>query len=423
MANPEQPQVPEPAKESGMPDGRAPAAPANAAAPGTEPDAGHEVARAAMLFGASLLLCLLAYVALAVPGSWFPGAAPKTWTARALALTRGDGGIEGEALVVTAIDASGLALITLNANFRSSEYPTIAWAAAGASEQSDVRLLWNTDYAPSQVNSVPLSVVSGGLLPAALAGDPNWIGHITGLALAIRSPLPQPLRVFGVVAKPMGAVEIAGDRVREWLAFESWSGSSINTVTGGAEVQALPLPLLIVAALFLAATLWYAQARRGTGIAALPWVLGSLFVIAWTVLDLRWTLNLARQVDATAAVYAGKDWRERHLAAEDGPLFAFMEKVRAKLPAAPARVIVVADADYFRGRGAYHLYPHNVYFDPRHNSVPAPSTLRSGDYLVVYQRRGIQYDPAQQRLRWDGGEPVAAELVVFEPGAAAFRIR
>ena len=151
-------------------------------------------------------------------------------------------------------------------------------------------------------------------------------------------------------------------------------------------------------------------------------VLGSLFVIAWMVLDLRWTMNLARQVDATAAAYAGKDWRERHLAAEDGPLFAFIEKVREKLPASPARVIVVADADYFRGRGAYHLYPHNVYFDPRQNTLPAPSTLRSGDYLVVYQRRGVQYDASLQRLRWDGGEPVAAELLVTGPGAAAFRI-
>ncbi len=220
----------------------------------------------------------------------------------------------------------------------------------------------------------------------------------------------------------MGAVEILRDRANEWLAFESWSGSSINTVTGGAEVQELPLPLLLVSALLLAVALWYVGARRRAGIAALPWVAGALFVIAWTVLDLRWTLNLVRQADATATSYAGKDWRERHLAAEDGPLFAFIEKVREKLPASPARVIVVADADYFRGRGAYHLYPHNVYFDPRQNTLPAPSTLRSGDYLVVYQRRGVQYDASLQRLRWDGGEPVAAELLVTGPGAAAFRI-
>ena len=423
MASPEESPASTPARESVVSDRRAPDAVANAAGARAGPDVGREIARAAMLFGASLLLCLVAYVTLTVPGSWFPSAAPMAWTARDLALMRGTGGLEGREMVVTATDASGLALLTVNTSFRSSEYPTIAWTATGISEPGDLQLLWNSDYDVSRVNSVPLTVESGRLLPATLGGNPRWIGRITGLALAIRGPLPQPLRVSGVVAKPMGAVEIVRDRVQEWLAFERWSGSSINTVTGGAESQELPLPLLLVAALLLAAALWYALARRGAGIAALPWVLGSLFVIAWIVLDLRWTLNLARQVDATATAYAGKDWRERHLAAEDGPLFDFIEKVRAQLPLTPARVIVVADADYFRGRGAYHLYPHNVHFDPRQNTVPAASALRPGDYLVVYQRRGVQYDAAQQRLRWDGGEPVAAELLVTGPGAAAFRIR
>ena len=422
MASPEESPAPAVARESLGPDGHTQDAAANAAGARAGPHVGREIARAATFFGASLLLCLFAYVALTVPGNWFPSADPKAWTARDLALPRGSGGRDGDALVVTALDASGLALVALNANFRSSDYSTIAWTATGVAEQTDVRLLWSSDYDASRLNSVPLAVVSGRLLPVSLAGDPHWIGRITGLALSIRGPLSQPLRVSGVVAKPMGAVEIIRDRFHEWLAFESWSGSSINTVTGGAEVQELPLPLLLVTALVLALALWYVGARRRAGIAALPWVLGVLFAIAWTVLDLRWTSNLMRQVDATAVAYAGKDWRERHLAAEDGPLFAFIEKVRAKLPASPARVIVVADADYFRGRGAYHLYPHNVYFDPRQNTVPAPSALRSGDYLVVYQRRGIQYDASLQRLRWDGGEPIAAELLVAGPGAAAFRI-
>jgi hypothetical protein len=82
-----------------------------------------------------------------------------------------------------------------------------------------------------------------------------------------------------------------------------------------------------------------------------------------------------------------------------------------------------ADAHYFRGRGAYYLYPHNVYFEPYRNAIPPSSRMRSGDYFVAYQRRGVQYDPAAQRLRWDGGDPVSAELLLTVPGAALFRIR
>jgi hypothetical protein len=43
--------------------------------------------------------------------------------------------------------------------------------------------------------------------------------------------------------------------------------------------------------------------------------------------------------------------------------------------------------------------------------------------MVVYQRRGVQYDAAQQRLRWEGGAPVSAELLLADAGAAVFRIR
>ena len=148
-----------------------------------------------------------------------------------------------------------------------------------------------------------------------------------------------------------------------------------------------------------------------------------IFVAAWLLCDLRWEWNLARQAMATRDQYGGKDWRGKHLAAEDGPLFAFIENVRAKLPVAPVRIFVVAEANYFRDRGAFHLYPHNVYFDPYRDTVPASAAMRPGDYLVVYQRRGIQYDAAAQRLRFPDGTTVAAELVLLEPRAALFLIR
>jgi hypothetical protein len=148
-----------------------------------------------------------------------------------------------------------------------------------------------------------------------------------------------------------------------------------------------------------------------------------LFIAVWFVLDARWTFNLARQTRETAARYGDKDWQSKHLAADDGPLFAFIEKVRDALPETPARVFVVADADYFRGRAAYHLYPHNVWYEPYYNAVPPADRLRPGDYIVVYQRRGVQYDASQQRVRWDGGVTIPVELKLRDGGGALFVVR
>ena len=179
-------------------------------------------------------------------------------------------------------------------------------------------------------------MASGKLLPVTLAGDPNWVGRITGLALAIRGPLPQPLRICGVVAKPVDR-DALRDRVAEWIEFEFFNGTTINTVTGGAEVQELPLPGVARGrALPRRRVSWYARARAGN-VACLRRS-AALFVIASLVARRAWTWNLARQAEQTSAKYAGKDWHARHLAAEDGPLFAFIEKVRAKPSAhTPAR--------------------------------------------------------------------------------------
>jgi hypothetical protein len=63
-----------------------------------------------------------------------------------------------------------------------------------------------------------------------------------------------------------------------------------------------------------------------------------------------------------------------------------------------------------------------VFYDPTGNTMPPASAVRAGDFMVVYHRKGVQYDAALQRLRWDGGPPLAAELLLTQSGGALFRI-
>ena len=231
--------------------------------------------------------------------------------------------------------------------------------------------------------------------------------------------------MIGQALDRQAARQVLRDRIREWLTFEPWSGGSINSRNGGADAQDLPLPFALAAVVGLALILYAALARwwrRLVGPFRRP-IAAGIFVAAWFILDVPWQWNLARQADATFEQYAGKPWRERHLAAEDGALFGFIEQVRAKLPPPPVRVFMAADALYFRDRGAYHLYPYNVFFDPYRNTMPDASKLRPGDYLVVFRRKGVQFDAAQKKLRWDDNPPVDAELLFAESGGAAFAIR
>jgi len=383
------------------------------------------VLRVLLFFLLALAACTLLYLAVAVHGRWWTSVPDRAFNADQLAVARGSAVRDGDELVITHAGPDGETVVSVVTDLRSGDYPLVSWIAIDVPDSAQVVLLWHTDYQPAQVNKLPIRVISGRLLPVWVGSDPHWIGRVTGLALAIHGPLTQPIRMRGVIARPADAKGTFADRVREWTAFEPWTGASINTVTGGADIQDLPLPLLLVVAVVIAvAALAWVSRRRLRAIApSLAVAAAGLFVAAWFLLDARWTFNLARQARETAVRYGDKDWQGKHLAADDGPLFAFIEKVRIALPAKPARVFVLADADYFRGRAAYHLYPHNVWYEPFYNVVPPADRLHAGDYIVVYQRRGVQYDASLQRVRWDGGVTVPVELKLIDGGGALFVVR
>ncbi len=376
------------------------------------------------LLATSLALCLLAYLAFAVQGPWFASVRAVHWTPDAMVVSRGSGQQQPEGLMLSAPDATGATVVSLTTTLRSSQYPVIAWQSFGVPDDLEVALLWRNDYEPQRVFIRRLAVEAGRIQPFSLAGDRNWNGTISGIALGLKGAYQQPIVILGATAKTMSAGEVLADRMREWFTFEAWNGSSINTIIGGADVQDLPMPFAFAVVVGLAALMYAGLARwrpgwvgRSTAV-----VVGGMFVAAWFLVDTRLQWNLFRQASVTGRQYAGLSWTERHLAAEDKMVFAFIEKVRAKLPPPPARVFMVGDEPYFRDRGAYHLYPYNVFFDPFANTMPPPSAFRSGDYLVVFQRQGLQYDPAQRSLRWDTGPPVAAELLFAEGAAAMFKI-
>jgi len=380
---------------------------------------------AAAVLALAVTLLFVGYLMLAAPGKWFPDAKEITWSAADLALSRGSGKLGKNEWALSAPEATGTALLSVTTNFAARDFPVIAWNVDDLPETASAQLLWRTDYEPEKLQGVVLTMNAGHLLPVTMSGNSGWIGHVTGIALLIHGVSLSSVHIHGAAAKPSGIVEIARDRLREWTTFEGWTGASINTVVGGAESQDLPLPLLLAASVAITACgVWlYSRRRSERYPVTLAATIAGLVIVAWAVLDARWVSNLARQVEVTRERYAGKSWREKHLAAEDGALFKFIESARAVLPPTPVRVFVAADADYFRDRAAYHLYPQNVMYDPYYDRLPLPAQLHRGDWLLVYRRRSVQYDPSQQRLRWDGNEPVTATLKLVQEGGALFEIQ
>jgi hypothetical protein len=378
---------------------------------------------ASAIFGAFLLV-VGTYLVFAVPGPWLVGDTPRRFAVEAMQLIRGSGVRAGDEFVVQVPDDRGIAILSLPADLPAERYRGLAWDVADLPPKAEVRVLWLSDTDPGRINSLPAIVEAGRVRPVIVAGAPGWSGRIRGLGLSVAGALPRPFRVRAVTAKPMDATEILSDRAGEWLAFEGWSGTSINVVVGGAEVQDFPLPAFLAAAVGVAALLLAAVHRLrpallphvGTGIAV-------VFLGAWLMLDLRWTANLARQVAATTVAFAGKADRDRRLADVDGVLYEFVERARAVLPSAPQRIWVASDAPFFNGRAAYHLYPNDVHFAPRDRAMPDRRWVKPGDWLLVFHRRGVEYNPSNETLRWDGGTEVPAVLRLPGNSAALFQFK
>ena len=93
------------------------------------------------------------------------------------------------------------------------------------------------------------------------------------------------------------------------------------------------------------------------------------------------------------------------------------------MPPDPQRVLVLAQAHYFRGRASWHLLPHRVAWEPVRDLAPAQGMLHAGDYVLVWRRPGAQYDAANERVRFDNGVELPAKALLVDQGSALFAIQ
>ncbi|CAG0959226.1 hypothetical protein BURK2_00638 [Burkholderiales bacterium] len=381
----------------------------------------HAIKTALALFVLGTALGLACYLLLVLPRPWLGEQAPRTWLSRDLTLSRGVGGRSDEGVIIRDTDTSGIAIVSLSPyGFRATDYRRVAWRVDGLGPEVSAALLWRNDYAPSAMHTTPLLPRGGKALQAWVAGERDWVGRITGLALVIKGKPSRPLRVEAVTVSHYGAGEVLTEAWQSWLVFAPWQGTAINSVASSAPAPspaafAAGAALLGGAAYWLIA--WLMRWRRQ------PAVFFALFGLGWLIPDARWQYVLLEQSRVSAASFAGKSLDEKHLAAEDAPVYAFAKMARAVLPATPARVVVAAEDGALRGRLAYYLLPHHVSYLTYTGALPPASALRPGDYLVALFRRNLQYNPTEGLLKWDDNPPVAVELLLLDQGNAVFRIK
>ena len=348
------------------------------------------------LFAAALALCVW-LSRRAAPGAWFPARRRRRGRRGALVVA-GIRRHRKDELVVTAVDGSGTAVITVETDFRSNDYARSRGTRPTFRSKSNLRLLWRTDYAPGKLNSAPLTVRRAGCCRRRSHGTRTGSAASGASRSAFRVRFPAPFRIRGVTAKPMGAFEIAGDRCANGSRSKASreldqqrdrrrrrAGSAAAGAARGRRARCRGRAFGL-------------RAHAGTARIAAR-VLAALFVTAWLVQDARWIVDLCAANARDGAALRRPRLARATSRSRGRRAVRFIEKVRAKLPAATGarvhgrrRALLLADAAPI------------ISIRTMCSSIPTPMRcrraprLRSGDFVVVYQRRGVQYDPGAAAL-------------------------
>ena len=369
---------------------------------------------APLLFLASALILSIVYLQYNFSGKWLSGVEPLNWSGNALSLSKGQGFSGKDKLVIEGLEGQTAVAALSTPGFRAEDFAIVHWTATSATPGVEMEFLWRTSE--ERVFKRPVTWAGNVTMPLDMAEDKNWRGRIVGLALVVKGSMASPITIKGVSLLSARAALLI--TIKRWFLLDGWQGSSINFVDGDAIEQNIAPVAAIAAILLLAFALCWGLAKYKIAPLNVAVLWGMVF-LGWFVLDMRWQTNLLRQLDLTRQQFAGKSWEEKHLAAEDGALFHFMQQAKAKLPASSGRILYFSDDSFLRGKGAYHLLPHNVLAS---NALPRSTQFKAGDTIVLYAKTNVKYHTARQMLAWDD-QTLPAEMLMFASGNAVLRVR
>lgn len=304
-----------------------------------------------------------------------------------LVLAKGVGAVVDGAFQISALDDDGTALVAARLDAPlAPDFAYVAYQVENVPLNVDLVFFWRTQARPDRLRFLTLYPPASGSDRRRLSDHRPWRGQLIEAGLAL-FPKPQvapalPLSGPVIVRQLELRGESLGDSVRalfsDWRAFRSWTLASTHWV--GGDRRDYPEPsAVMVAAIWLALGLIMAGLFRARTAAMI------MVFAAWLSLDALWVRNLLLQRAATATVYAGLDWSERHDRVFDVALLSFTEAFKATRIAGDDRVFIAAPSRYVGLRAAWHLLPLNVFNHMPGFDRSGETLLRAGDLLMFIE--------------------------------------
>jgi len=241
---------------------------------------------------------------------------------------------------------------------------------------------WRQKGHEQEVSRTELPVMGSQLID--LKSVENWTGDIVEFGFFFEDPQGHAAELSGVSLEGISLASFVSLVLQDWYKFEPRSQRSINFLFGGAEQQRVPLPpvlfLWVVLSVLIFGLLNLGQKNNFLKFA------GIIFLIAWMILDVRWTNSRAVQTSDSIANLLMASEEERLENAFDGYLYEYISRIkRDVLRESPARIILIGDesaGEYNMLKAKYHLLPHAAAVRQRLNDRISPEHI---DYVLVFR--------------------------------------
>ena len=350
---------------------------------------------------------------------------PVIWSPDSIRVETGTGTVTTEGLELE-LGEAGRAVFELPIPpLDSDNYPALHLSFADSPANVNLLILWRTAGTGEEVHvyQVPAGIRNSQWL--ATREMSGWTGSITSLGLVIVGPPGERITLTDATVFPTSLMQQLRTLASDWTRHTSWQHYQVNFHLGVRSLDSPVYPVPVTITIFALALIFYRLLLSlPSSTESFDWrVVGGIFLTCWISLDLLWQEKLLRQLEQTYNTFYGKDTQEQLAVGLDAELVRFVTEVNQQLASTDARIFVSSADDYLGMRGAYYLYPGNVYWKRGGRELPNLKYLHSGDYVVVVEPSDTRFDSLTQNLLMPENRSLGVEPLLSHPMGKLFRVK
>lgn len=377
---------------------------------------------------ASLLVGLLVVVVAALTMTSFgreePSVTNHSWRPDQIRVVTGER-LAADRGIQLQLTAAGRGVVEVAANGADLEQLPILHIRFKAGTKAQIYLVtWRTTQSGDAMFYRQVAVIPGNNIWLNITEEQSWSRPPVTIGIVFLGPPGDRIPIEAIeLTSPVFPYNLL-TAISSWTAFSSWQHNSINRAEGVTPIGSRPFPVAAAAALLLASTLAY-LAQLGLAKSSRPFqwrVPAALFMCCWLALDMLWQGRLLQQLSLTRETFAGRSTAQKREAGIDRDLYRFVSRVKGLLPTSGPRIFVDTAQDYTGMRGAYYLYPANVFWQRYAGYLPAPSSIHRGDYVVLLNPARARYNERDQTLEYGRQYRLSVELLLSDALGGLYRV-